>query len=220
MRPSPSNIQAAGGTHSFPLFAFLILLLGLPRLSFAHGYDFLSARLDLLNGGSLIELTITAEYGGNPMLPDIATATQALKEVLHIESQGQSHRLSDLAPLTLHQTTQIDGALPPSITHAEDGQDHQFLQAHWRWVPDASEVAFRLPKTSLHDVLLWRTLPSGETQSMLLLSGDISKPIRIHPQQHPSQLIVWLLAAFLLIFCLVLLRKFLLATSNPRFRNG
>jgi hypothetical protein len=214
MRPSSSNIQAAGGTHSFPLFAFLILLLGLPRLSFAHGYDFLSARLDLLNDGSLIELTLTAEYGGNPMLPDIATATQALQEVLHIESRGQAHRLNDLAPLTLHQTTQQEGVLPPSIAHAEDGQDHQFLQAHWRWVPDIAEVAFSVPKTSLHDVLLWRSLPTGETKSMLLLSGDISKSIPVNPPQHPSLLMVWLLVAMLLILGLVKLRRYLLPTSH------
>jgi hypothetical protein len=214
MRPSSSNIQAAGGTHPFPLFAFLILLLGLPRLGFAHGYDFLSARLDLLNDGSLIELTITAEYGSNPMLPDITTATQALQEVLRIESRGQDHRLSDLAPLTLHQTTQQEGMLPPSIAHAEDGQDHQFLQARWRWVPDVSEVAFSVPKTSLHDVLLWRSLPTGETKSMLLLSGDISKSIPVHPPQHPSLLMVWLLVAMLLILGLVKLRRYLLPTSH------
>lgn len=213
MRPSPSNIQAAGGTHPFPLFAFL-LLLSLPSLSFAHGYDFVSARLDLRNGGSLLELTLTAEYGGNPMLPDIATATQALQEVLHIQSRGQAHRLSDLAPLTLHQTTQQEGMLPPSIAHAEDGQDHQFLQAHWRWVPDASEVAFSVPKASLHDVLLWRFLPTGETQSMLLLSGDISKPIPVHPPQQPSLLLLWLLVAMLLTFSLVQRRRSLLPTSH------
>jgi hypothetical protein len=215
MRPSTSNIQAAGGTHPFPLFAFLFFLqLGFPSLSFAHGYDFLSARLDLLNGGSLLELTITAEYGGNPMLPDIAKATQAMQEVLHIESRGQAHRLSDLAPLTLHQTTQQEGMLPPSIAHAEDGQDHQFLQAHWRWVPDASEVAFSVPKPSLHDVLLWRLLPTGETQSMLLLSGDVSKPIPVHSPQRPSLLLVWLLVAMLLIFSLVQRRRSLLPTSH------
>lgn len=214
MRPSPSNIQAAGGTQPFPLFAFLFFLqLGFPSLSFAHGYDFLSARLDLLNGSSLIELTVTAEYGGNPMLPDIATATQAMHDALYIESQGQARRLTDLAPLTLQQTTQIDGALPPSITHAEDGQDHQFLQAHWRWVPDAAEVAFSIPKTSLHDVLLWRTLPNGETQSMLLLRGDISKSIPVHPPQHASQLIIGLLVAILVILGLMKRRRRLQADS-------
>jgi hypothetical protein len=49
---------------------------------------------------------------------------------------------------------------------------------------------------------------------MLLLSGDISKPIPVHPPQQPSLLLVWLLVAMLLIFSLVKLGKCLLPASH------
>lgn len=210
MPTTESKIQAAGGTKAFPLFAFwflLLALIGLPRLGSAHGNEFLSARLDLLDGGSLIVLTISAEYGSNPMLPDRVSATQALQEVLHLEYSGQAHRLTDLAPMTLEQSTQSLETLPPSLTHADDGQEHQFMIAHWRWVPDVKEIAFSVPKGSLHDVLLWRQLPSQETQSILLLAGDVSKSIPVHPPQNHSRLIALIVAAALLVFSFYRFRR-------------
>ncbi|MCX6854367.1 MAG: hypothetical protein NTV80_05620 [Verrucomicrobia bacterium] len=161
-----------------------------------HGNEFISARLELLDGGSLIQLKITAEYGSNPMIPDRAMASRAVQDVLRLVHHGQARSLADLAPLTIEQTTEAEGTLPTSITHADDGLDHQFMIACWRWVPDTSEISFSVPNGSLHDVLLWRQLPDAQTQSILLLGGDSSKPISVKPPQaHVRLLVIGLVGA-------------------------
>jgi hypothetical protein len=206
MPQSESTNHASGGTSPFPLIIFCFWLMaftGLPMAAWGHGYEFLSARLDLREEGSLIELKITAAYGANPMLPNATAAITDLSETLHIQHHGKARLLTDLAPIHYEQSGSSEGTLPASLLHADDRLDHQFMIAHWRWVPDVAEIAFTVPKGSKHDVLLWRE-PSGEaTESILLLSGDVSKSIPVNPTPEH-----WVVMALMLVTALLIISFF------------
>lgn len=148
-----------------------------PLLVFGHACEFLSARLTVLDTSRQVELRITADYGGNPMLPDESAAHAALQETLRVEHDGKTSKLSELAPLEIRKATQWDESMPASIAPPPDGQSHQLLIATWRWEPDSPEITFSVPKASVHDILLWRRLPQEETKSMLLIAGDRSIPL-------------------------------------------
>lgn len=198
MPPPRDMIHTAGGTRVFPLFAsgsccWLMWWLLFPSSLLGHGCEFLSARLSLLENNSVIELLITADYSGNPLLTDAEAARQALHEVLHIEHQGKTKRLSELASLDIQPSSDWQGALPASLIPPPDGLTHQLLRARWRWQPDVSEVRFSIPQGCVHDVLLWQQEPGQETRSTLLITGDVSPVIPIQRQAGwPSWSWLWL----------------------------
>lgn len=183
---------------------FLILLGGAtlaPSFVFGHACEFLSARLNLIHDKHQVELRITADYGGNPMLPDVTAAQKALEEVLHVELQGKSYRLTELAPLQIEKATQWDTSMPASISPPPNGQEHQLLIATWRWEASQPEIAFSVPRESVHDVLLWQQLPGEQdAKSMLLIAGDRSKSLTVHPPISGKAFTTWSLFAGLA-FC-------------------
>lgn len=203
-RPSAIT-HSAGGTSRFPLFALGLLWLGLfPQHLLAHGSEFLSARLRLTENQSVIELQITADYSHNPLLADEAAAREALHEVLNVQHQGQTKRLTDLAPLEIQAISDWQESLPASLIPPPDGQTHQLLSARWRWMPDVDEVRFSIPPGCVHDVLLWQQDAGSELKSTLLITGDVSPAI---PIQRARALPVWSWLGGLLLLALLVVKK-------------
>lgn len=206
--PPPRDItHTAGGTTAFPLFAsgslcWLMLWLLSPSPLLGHGCEFLSARLSLLENNSVVELLITADYSGNPLLTDEKAARQALHEVLRIEHQGKTKRLSELANLDIQPSNDWHGAMPASLIPPANGLTHQLLKAHWRWQPDVSEIRFSIPEDCVHDVLLWQQEPGAEVKSTLLITGDVSPAITISlPSRRPHW--GWFIGTALLLATLI-----------------
>ncbi len=207
MPPTRDMTHTAGGTTVFPLFAFgwpswLIFLLFTPHHLWGHGCEFLSARLSLLENNSRIALQITADFSSNPLLADEAAARQALQEVLRIEHDGKTKRLSELAPLDIQPISEWKDALPASLVPPPDGQPHQLLTAHWSWQPDVEELRFSVPQGCIHDVLLWQQEPGAEVKSTLLITGDVSPAITISlPSRRPHW--CWFIGTALLLATLI-----------------
>jgi len=155
-----------------------------PLLAFGHACEFLSARLDTFPGSRQIELSITADYGGNPLLADESAARAALLSILLVEHSGKTSTLSELSAIDITHATQWDETMPASISQLPDGQQHQLLVAHWRWLADSPEIVFGVPRSSVHDVLLWQKVPGKEPRSMLLIAGDRSRPIALVAATH------------------------------------
>jgi hypothetical protein len=164
-----------------------------PPLVDGHGVEFISARLRIVD--EAVELRLTADYGGNPMLADESAARAVLPEVLQVEHDGRCLRLSELAPLQMERSSQWDEALPVSLSPAPDGLAHQLLVGIWRWQADAAikELRFVVPNTSIYDVLLWKQEAGEEVKTMLLIAGDRTPAISL---THKSQLgLAWIMAA-------------------------
>ncbi|MBB5035927.1 hypothetical protein [Prosthecobacter dejongeii] len=158
----------AGGAVMAPLFAF------------GHACEFLVARLEVKNG--TLQLEITADYGGNPLLADEAAAREALRKILQVRSKGQGRTLEELSPLKMERRTDWDPQAPTAFAPAPDGQPHQLLTALWQWRADVADLTLAVPEGSLHDVLLWTRdehLPGKQAKWMMLIEGESTPQISI-----------------------------------------
>ena len=164
-----------------------------PLLAFGHACEFLAAGLQVTPAGE-VELQITADYGGNPMIADEEAARAAVLSILRVEHGGRTSALGDVAPLRIERRSQWDPATPASFSPPPDGQEHQLITATWRWRPDAPEIRFKVPDGSHHDVLLWRReadpQPGAETKWTLMIAGDQS-PVIVMPQKNPGPAMLW-----------------------------
>ncbi len=167
-------ILAAGGAVLAPLCAF------------GHGAEFLSAKLTLLPEAEVL-LEITADYGGNPLIADAATAEEALQDPIRLRRNGALVPLAELTAASLSQHDNWAEYAPASYLPSDtEAQPHTLITAAWRWRSAEPEIVFEMPKGKLHDVLLWThdsTKPDAPPKWMLLLAGDRSRPIPV--QQSP-----------------------------------
>lgn len=158
-----------------------------PLLAWGHACEFLVARLEVTP--DRVNLEITADYGGNPLLPDETAAREAVKSILEVHLGGQVRRLEDLEPVKLEKRTQWDPETPASLAPPPDGQEHQLITGLWSWRPHTDFITLAVPKKNLHDVLLWtrdEKLPGKDARWMLLIEGDKTPEIRVRPQEPES----------------------------------
>jgi hypothetical protein len=174
-----------------------------PLSVWGHACEFLVARME--TGGGLLRLEITADHGGNPLLPDEEAAIQAVQEVVQIWSPSGPQKLAELAPLRIEKRTQWDLEAPASFSPPPDGTQHQLVTGLWEWRPDGREVVLSVQKGGIHDVLLWtldHALPGRQARWMLLIEGEKTPPILIPAS---SSRFLWMAA--LLVPMLLLLGK-------------
>ncbi|WP_395751432.1 hypothetical protein [Prosthecobacter sp.] len=168
-------ILAAGGAVLAPLCAF------------AHGTEFLSAKLTLLPDAEVL-LEVTADYGANPMIVDESAALEALADPVRLRQRDSLTPLNSLGTAKISQHQNWAAYAPASYLPSDiEGGDHSLITSAWRWRSSEPEIVFEMPKGKLHDVLLWTqdaTHPEAPPRWMLLLAGDRSRPI-------PIQLTPW-----------------------------
>lgn len=164
-------ILAAGGAVLAPLCAF------------GHGAEFLSAKLTLLPDAE-VQLEITADYGGNPLIADEAAAKESLLDPIRLRSGDTLVLLSKIAAASISQHSNWAEFAPASYLPSDtESQTHSLITASWRWRSETPEIVFEMPEGKLHDVLLWthdETNPAAPPKWMLLLAGDKSKAIPVH----------------------------------------
>lgn len=179
----------AGGAVLAPLFVF------------GHACEFLVAKLEVKP--DRVTLEITADYGGNPMIPDEATAQEAVRNILQVHLGGQVRRLEDLEPLKFEKRSQWDPEAPASFAPAPDGQGHLLLTGIWTWRPHTGRIALAVPDNNPHDVLLWTQddkLPGKDAKWMLLIEGEKTPEIQVIPKKQvpePHPVVTVLRWAFL-----------------------
>lgn len=166
-------ILAAGGAVLAPLCAL------------GHGAEFLSAKLTLMSDAE-VRLDVTADFGSNPLIADEAAARDALGDPVRLQSQGELIELSKLtrASHSIHQNW-AEFAPASYLPSDTDDQSHQLITASWQWRSQTPEIVFEMPKGKMHDVLLWtqdESNPDAPPKWMLLLAGDQSKAIPVHPR--------------------------------------
>lgn len=201
--------SSAGGTITFPLFVWRMpptvwtLALALCLLSFlgpnhlhAHACEFLLAKLEV--NPERVTLEITADYGGNPLIPDEAAARQAVLNSFQVYLGGQIRRLEELEPLKFETRTEWDPAAPAAMAPPPEGQAHQLLTGIWNWRPHTDRIVLGVPEKNPLDVLLWtqdEKLPGKDVKWMLLIEGEKTPEIVIwphvpRPPVHPARQIL------------------------------
>jgi hypothetical protein len=159
------------------ILAVLVTGLALPApLAFAHGNQFLCARVTIGNDG-LVALELTADHGDNPNIADAAQARQVLRECLQIGIGDQRLPLEHFAPLHFTERDQYsaDSPVPPAI----DPGPHRLVVASWQARLPGQQIVFVAKERTPLDVVLWRAgdVPgAGQSHSrwVLLIAGDSS----------------------------------------------
>lgn len=174
MAGQPAIQPRPGAARRPPLFVWLgAALFGLTNAAGGHGCEFLVARLEVRPEG--VELAITADFIGNPLLADATAAKAALRQSLQVRLDGRLQPLEKLAPLQFREDAGWDPEAPAAFAPPADAPAHPLLTAVWRWRPDRRQLAFGVPDGHLHDVLLWTrdpALPGRQTKWMLLIEGE------------------------------------------------
>lgn len=157
-----------------------------PLFAWAHPNEFLIAGLDVKPGR--VHLEITADYEGNPMFQSAEEAREAVQTSLRIKTGATTHRLDELAPLVIAETSQWSADMPVSLRPPADSQqEHRLIHAVWDWPTNAQQVAFAVPEGNAHDVVLWTRdaeHPEKEPRWVMLIEGESSRAVSI-PGQAP-----------------------------------
>ncbi|SKA80568.1 hypothetical protein SAMN02745166_00655 [Prosthecobacter debontii] len=201
--------SSIGGTITFPRFVWrahptrwtlaftlcLLSFLGANHLH-AHACEFLLAKLEVQP--ERVTLEITADYGGNPLIPDEAAAREAVLNSFHVYLGGQTQRLEELEPLRFETRMEWDPTAPTAMAPPPEGQTHQLLTGIWKWRPHTDHIVLGVPEKNPLDVLLWtqnEKLPGKEAKWMLLIEGEKTPEIVIwppvpRPPVHPGRQIL------------------------------
>lgn len=167
------TILAAGGAVLAPLCAL------------GHGLEFITAKLTLLPEAT-VQLEVTADYAGNPLVADESAAREALANPLHVRQGGDWVSLNDMSRPTVTMHSDWGACAPPSLPPAPPEAEHALVTATWRWQHPDEFVSFAVPKGNMHDVFLWQEGegdPAAGPKWMLLLAGDVTKELKLKPRQ-------------------------------------
>lgn len=173
-RPLWTAIFAAGGAVLAPLCAS------------GHGLEFLTAKLTLLPDAE-VQLEVTADHAGNPLVQDEAAARAAVASPLHVKHGETWVSLNSLAKPSLNSHADWAGCAPPSLPPPPPDAQHALITATWRWQHMTDTVSFTVPKGNLHDVFLWQAETSGTPNAprwMLLLAGDVTREMALMPRRR------------------------------------
>lgn len=169
MRRALSALVTAGAAIALPLSVF------------AHGSEFLLAKVEMMKDTSLL-VEVTADYGENPMLSTEQEARDALKDTLNLRIGDQSRPLNSVVPVRFEKRTQQDPTAPLPSDPLAENKPHQLLTATWRWKPSEESIAFEVPAGKPHTMIMWvadEKQPEVKPKWRMLIGGDVSPPINL-----------------------------------------
>lgn len=145
----------------------------------AHGLQYLLAKVTLHPGS--VEMEITADFSGNPMIETEAAARQAIADILTLRSGPHAERKMRQEDFQFSLTDKIDPTSPVYLPPPPKDSPHQLLIGKCRLAVEADAIRFAVPKGNPNDAILWITDAVPE-QKFYLIAGDhtadIAMPIR------------------------------------------
>lgn len=191
--------------------------------AFAHGTDFLFAKV-IIGDGS-VRLEITADCESNALIPNRSFAAAALPTAIQVQFGDYRKSLVELGDIRLEDRSQFDESVPLPPGTLDNSVSHQLLTALWHWKPSRDSIRFTVPKSSKLDVLLWISdtrKPDAEAKWMVLLGGDVSPPIDLKTKTSVPgmKLDAWMTAnvtaVFVTVICgFVLFRRWQKRSARP-----
>lgn len=169
-----------------------------PRTVEAHASEFLFAKVTLLQDGDC-ELTLTADYGDNPMIPSEEEARRIITDLVQVRSGKRVTRFSSLGPPVFLKPAGLDPTTPSFQSAPDAGSRSELISGLWRWTPEKTTFSLEIPRDQSHGILLWtvdeQQPPGPQNRWVMLLSGDES-PVITQPQRRAMPFSwLWLTAA-------------------------
>jgi len=144
----------------------------LPLLALGHGSEFLEAKFFFDRSGTA-HLEMTADYSGNPMIPNEKEARAALDDILRVKIGDAEQKLTDLAPVKLEPRDQPDPSSPMPRSPEFQSMKHELLIALWQWQPTDKALQFVLPKERQHTMVFWMHEENvKDPRWVMLIAGD------------------------------------------------
>lgn len=176
-----------------------------PLCALGHGLEFITAKLTLLPEAT-VQLEVTADYAGNPLVADERAARAAIANPLHVRRRGDWVPLDTVARPTLTAHSDWASCAPPSLPPTPPEAEHALVTATWRWQHADDFVSFAVPKGNMHDVFLWQGEagdPSTGPKWMLLLAGDVTKELKLKSRRGWMVPVGWAVGSLLAVgwFC-------------------
>lgn len=156
-----------------------------PLFASAHGTEFLLAKLTFTQQGRAT-LEITADWENNPLLDGRDHAARVLPDALQWMDRDQARPLTELSPFAIEERSVLDPTCPLPPEAFETSGTHRLLTARFEWQAKGESLRFQVPAGSKHDVLLWMIdpkQPEADPRWMMLLGGDVTRPIPV-PKSH------------------------------------
>jgi len=150
-------------------FGWLLLGLAIPGVAWAHGSEYVYARLVL---GEQPRLEFSLEYNDNPIVDSRDQAKAILERELLIHSGGRDSDLSGLADAVWGEAAEFPQTAPVPVPLPGDGQDHRLLTVA---VALSGPFHLSLKKGSEQAVIYWvDDGTAAPPRWQILLAGDIS----------------------------------------------
>lgn len=169
-----------------------------PRTAEAHASEFLFAKVTLLQDGDC-ELTLTADYGDNPMIPSEEEARRIIADLVQVRSGDRVTRFSGLGPPVFLKPTALDPTTPCFQSAPDPGSKSELISGSWRWRPEEPSFTLEIPRDQSHGILLWTVnenqAPEPQNRWVMLLSGDESPLITLPERRTMPFSWLWLTAA-------------------------
>lgn len=162
----------------------VLLILGcslIPAATFGHSTEFILAKVTPRPGR--VEVELTADYGGNPMLASVDEARAVLSKILRVKFGDRVSDLVSEAPLHFEERTKFDPTAPIPTDPTTGAEAHHLLCAFWSAKCPASKVTFVMPSDAGQSMILWTTpeSPGKPPRWVFLLPGETSPEIPILP---------------------------------------
>ena len=206
------------------MVATAAVALAMPASSFGHATEFILAKVTPHPGG--LDVEVTADYGGNPMLTNEAEAREVLSHLLRVRTGNEDASLTSVATPRFEERTTFDPTTPIPLDAEGESHPHQLLWAGWSWKCRPGKIAFEVEKDAGQTVILWTPseTPGGKTHWVFLMPGELSPQLVIPRVARPKWEAACLglgmfgLGPLLAVFCFW--RKEKVAETNQRFTEA
>lgn len=154
-------------------FALFLLLLSPPREAWAHGSEYVYARLVL---GGEPRLEVSLEYNDNPIVDSRERARAILEQELVLRTDGRPYNLASLvAKAVWGEATIFPQTAPVPVPEPGDGVDHRLLTVS---IPLTGAFALSVPSGSEQAVIYWVDDGGDDPPRWkILLAGDTSPEV-------------------------------------------
>jgi hypothetical protein len=158
----------------------------LPVAGFAHSTEFIFAKVT--PGEGKVNVELTADYGGNPMLEDETAARAILSKLLRVHLGRANTPLTKLTRLSFEERTQFDPSTPIPPDPVGESHPHQLLCAVTSLQCNTDKLAFEVEMDSGQTVILWKPpeSPGAQPRWVFLLPGEISPEIQLPRSPRPG----------------------------------
>lgn len=161
--------------------AIMVAGLAFPAPAFAHGNQFLCARVTIGDDGH-VTVDLTADYGDNPNIADAQAAREVLREALRVQLGNDLIPLERVGELRFSERDRYSDDSP--VPSAVEPGPHRLVIASWQARLPGQRLVFAAKERTPLDVVMWQAgekSSPGQSRWILLIAGERSPAFILTP---------------------------------------